>query len=218
MEITSKNISIKRTARYFLSGGNKTPKILLFVLHGYGMPAYHFLREFTELENENTLIVSPEGLSRFYTKGFYGNIGASWMTSEGRENEIQDYVNYLDEVYKEVLSTLETKPEKIVFIGFSQGGATVTRWAVKGKSEADILIIHSSDIPKDIDFNTIKEKSEKMNIHYLYGNEDKSVRKENFESSVNLLKEKNVNFAQHIFKGGHSINIETIKKIISEPL
>lgn len=218
MEIISKNISVKRTARYFVSNEKKNPKTLLFVLHGYGMPARHFLQEFNELDNENTLIVSPEGLSRFYTKGFYGNIGASWMTSEERENEIEDYVNYLDEVYKEVLSPLETKPEKIVFLGFSQGGATVTRWTVKGKSAADVLIIHSSDIPKDIDFKTMKEKSEKMKIHCVYGNEDKAVRKENFESSVNLLKEKNVNFARHIFKGGHSVNIETIKKIISEPL
>jgi predicted esterase len=202
MEIISKNISVQKTARYFLSSGNKAPKTLMFVLHGYGMPAYHFLEEFKELSSENILIVSPEGLSRFYTKGFYGNIGASWMTSDDRENEINDYINYLDEVYDEVLNTLETKPEKIVFLGFSQGGATVTRWAVKGKSEADILIIHSSDIPKDIDFNTLKEKSVRIKIHYMYGEEDKSVRKENFESSVNLLKEKNINFTIHTFKGG----------------
>lgn len=218
MEISSKNISVNKTARYFLSGESKAPKILIFVLHGYGMPAYHFLQEFTELDNEKIVIVSPEGLSRFYTKGFYGNIGASWMTSEDRENEINDYINYLDEVYKEVLNSLETKPQKIVFLGFSQGGATVTRWAVKGKSEADTLIILSSDIPKDIDFNTLKEKSVRMKIHCVYGDEDKSVRKENFESSVKLLKEENVNFARHIFKGGHNINIETVKKIISEPL
>lgn len=215
MEIISKNISVNKTARYFLSGGSQAPKILMFVLHGYGMPASHFLQEFTELDNENTLIVSPEGLSRFYTKGFYGKIGASWMTSEDRENEINDYINYLDEVYEEVLNTLVTKPEKIVFLGFSQGGATVTRWAVKGKSEAEILIIHSSDIPNDIDIISLKEKSDKMKINCVYGNEDKAVRKENFESSVDLLKENSINFTLHNFNGGHSIDIETVKKIIT---
>lgn len=218
MEIVSKNISVKRTARYFVSNEKKNPKTLLFVLHGYGMPARHFLQEFKELDNENTLIVSPEGLSRFYTKGFYGNIGASWMTSEDRENEINDYVNYLDEVYNEVLSNLESKSEKIIFLGFSQGGATVTRWAAKGKSDAEILIIHSSDIPKDIDFSILKEKSVRMKLHCVYGDEDKSIRKENFESSVNLLKEKNIAFEQHVFNGGHNVNIETVKNIISEPL
>jgi hypothetical protein len=104
MEVISKNIAVKKTARYFLSGENKNPQFLMFVLHGYGMPARNFLEEFKALGNKNILIVSPEGLSRFYTKGFYGNIGASWMTSEDRENEIEDYIGYLDEVYKEVLS------------------------------------------------------------------------------------------------------------------
>ncbi len=215
MEIISKNISVQKTARYFLSAENKSPKFLMFVLHGYGMPAYNFLQEFKELNNENFLIVSPEGLSRFYTKGFYGNIGASWMTSEDRQNEINDYVNYLDEVYTEVLNNIDSKPDKIVFLGFSQGGATVTRWAVNGKSEANILIIHSSDIPKDVDFDSLKEKSDKMKIHCVYGNEDKAVRKENFENSVNLLKEKNINFNLHNFHGGHNVDIETVKKIIT---
>lgn len=215
MEIISKNISVQKTARYFLSVENKSPKFLMFVLHGYGMPAYNFLQEFKELYNENFLIVSPEGLSRFYTKGFYGNIGASWMTSEDRENEINDYVNYLDEVYNEVLSSLESKPDKIIFLGFSQGGATVTRWAVNGKSEADILIIHSSDIPKDINFDSLKEKSQKTKIYCVYGDDDKAVRKENFESSIKLLQEKNINFTLHSFHGGHNIDIESLTKILN---
>jgi predicted esterase len=215
MEIISKNISVRKTARYFLSGENKSPEFLLFVLHGYGMPAYNFLQEFKDLSNEETLIISPEGLSRFYTKGFYGNIGASWMTSEDRQNEINDYVNYLDEVYNEVLSNLDSGPDKIIFLGFSQGGATVTRWAAKGKSEPDILIIHSSDIPKDINFDSLKEKSNRMKIHCVYGDEDKAVRKENFENSLNLLKEKNVDFTLHNFHGGHNIDIESLTKILN---
>ncbi len=214
MEIISKNISVQKTARYFLSGKNSKPKSLMFVLHGYGMPAYNFLEEFKELADESTLIVSPEGLSRFYTKGFYGSIGASWMTKEDREYEIRDYVNYLDEVYKEVLNSLESKPEKIILLGFSQGGATVTRWAVSGNSEPDVLIIHSSNIPKDVDINILKEKSDRMKIHCVYGDEDKNIRKENFESSAKLLKENDINFKEHIFNGGHNVNMEAIKKIL----
>jgi len=216
MEIIAKNISVQKTARYFLSSETKNPKILIFVLHGYGMPAYHFLQEFKELNNENILLISPEGLSRFYTKGFYGNIGASWMTAEDRGNEINDYINYLDEVYKEVLINLESKPEKIIFLGFSQGGATVTRWAVSGKSETNILIIHSSDIPKDVDFDSLKEKSDRMKIHCVYGDEDKAVRKDNFESSINFLKENSIDFTFHSFHGGHNVDIDTVKKIITD--
>jgi hypothetical protein len=89
MEIISKNISVTKTARYFLSKNNfEKIDTVMFVLHGYGMPAEKFLEEFKELDTENILIVAPEGLSRFYTKGFYGSIGASWMTKEDREHEI----------------------------------------------------------------------------------------------------------------------------------
>jgi hypothetical protein len=31
------------------------------------------------------------------------------------------------------------------------------------------------------------------------------------------LTEKNIEFSVHIFNGGHNINIETVKKIISTP-
>lgn len=177
------------------------------------MPALNFLQEFKKLESENLLIISPEGLSRFYTKGFYGNIGASWMTSEDRENEIKDYVNYLDEVYKEVITNFENTP-KVTLLGFSQGGATASRWAVNGNVKADRLIIHSSDIPKDINFEKMKTISDKLKINYIYGDEDKSVRKENYEKSIELLKEKNINFESDVFEGGHEVNIECVKKII----
>lgn len=214
MEIVSKNISIRKTARYFLAGNKSNPEIIIFVLHGYGMPALNFLNEFNELLSENILIISPEGLSRFYTKGFYGNIGASWMTSQDRENEIGDYIHYLDEVYSEVLSGFNTKPEKIILLGFSQGGSTVTRWAAKGKVKADRLIVHSSDIPKDIDFAMLREKSKTMEINLIYGDADKNVRKENYEISENLLNEKNFKYRVKIFHGGHEINIASIKEVL----
>jgi len=210
MQITSKNISVVKTARYFLSKEDiSNVKRVMFVLHGYGMPALNFLEEFKEINSNDLLIISPEGLSRFYTKGFYGNIGASWMTSEDRENEIADYVNYLDEVSKEVLSGISGKPELIV-LGFSQGGSTAARWIAKGNVKADKLIIHSSDIPKDIDL----EKLKTVKVNYIYGDGDKSLRKENYERSIELLKEKNIKFESDIFKGGHEVNIEAVKRIL----
>ncbi|MBS1514550.1 MAG: dienelactone hydrolase family protein [Bacteroidetes bacterium] len=216
MEIISKNIQVTKTARYFLSKENfENVTTVMFVLHGYGMPAAKFLEEFSSLDNNSTLIVAPEGLSRFYTKGFYGNIGASWMTKEDRDFEISDYVNYLDEVYTEVLSKLK-QTEKIIILGFSQGGATAARWAASGKSKTDVLIIHSSDIPKDTDFEKLKVKNEFMKIFCLYGNEDKEIRKENFENSVKLLKENEIQFEYNGFNGGHEVSIDSIQKIISD--
>ena len=94
------HISIPRTARYFTIG-EITPntKNIWFVLHGYGQLAKKFIEPFEELSNDETVIIAPEALSRFYLNGGNGNIGANWMTKEDRDNEINDYVNYLDELY-----------------------------------------------------------------------------------------------------------------------
>ena len=98
------HIKIAKTARYFqLAEIGSEIREVWFVCHGYGQHAGYFLKHFECLNNGGRLIVAPEGLSRFYLDGFYGRIGASWMTREDRLNDIKDYVLFLDAMYKLVL-------------------------------------------------------------------------------------------------------------------
>ncbi len=46
------------------------------------------------------------------------------MTKEDRENEIADYVDFLDAVFGEVV----TPGARVTVLGFSQGVATAARW------------------------------------------------------------------------------------------
>src|SRR5438477_56805 len=82
--------------------------------------------------------VAPEGLSRFYLTESPAErrVGASWMTREDRLHEIDDYVRYLDGVYGNVVP----RNARVTALGFSQGTATVCRWAGLGSSRIDRLI------------------------------------------------------------------------------
>src|SRR5690242_4086162 len=144
MEIIQHHLSTPRTARYFTLGNLQDAKEIWFVLHGYGYLAEDFIKNFQALSYNNTLIIAPEALSRFYLRGFGGNIGASWMTREDRLSEIDDYILYLDNLYSEIIEN--TSVNKITAVGFSQGGPAVLRWLANGKSKVDNVVLWSADI------------------------------------------------------------------------
>src|SRR2546430_15583039 len=125
-----------RAARYFTLGIPETAGDIWVVCHGYGHLASRFLEKFRALEAPGRCIVAPEGLSRFYLTESPSErrVGASWMTREDRLHEIADYVRYLDAVYREVLGRVEGPAARVTALGFSQGAATVSRWAALGQS------------------------------------------------------------------------------------
>jgi len=95
-----KHITVSRTARYFTLGElSQSTKDIWIVLHGHRQLAGDFINIFNELAVEGSFIIAPEGLMRLYIKGDYGDVGASWMTKEDRESDINDYVKYLDKLY-----------------------------------------------------------------------------------------------------------------------
>ena len=74
------------------------------------------------------------------------------MTKMDRLTEIDDYSNFLDEVY---MSHIRDTAEglKISVLGFSQGGATAVRWLEKTKKKVDNLILWGAGFPMDIDYS-----------------------------------------------------------------
>src|SRR4051812_20505745 len=103
------HIRVERTARYFTIGAtDSAPKSIWFILHGYAQLAGVFIRFFGDLADDETLIVAPEALNRFYllnpdqAAAKDRPVGATWMTREDRESEINDYVEYLDALYDEI--------------------------------------------------------------------------------------------------------------------
>ncbi|MCB9335984.1 MAG: dienelactone hydrolase family protein [Flavobacteriales bacterium] len=206
MSIKHHNISVKRTATYSTIGAINTAQTIWFVLHGYGMLAKYFIKKFEPIANDKTLIVAPDGLSKFYTQGFYGRVGATWMTKEDREEEITDYVNYLNQLYDHILSQNENQNVKINLLGFSQGGATVSRWVANGKVKFDNLILWASVFPDDMNFESL----DASNTFVLYGDEDEFATNENVQKQKDLLAQSGIDFKMISFTGTHDIPKEVL--------
>ena len=210
MEFIQQHIVTEKTARYFLSGSiHKGIEEVWFVCHGYGQLGNYFIRNFSSIADSKTLIVSCEGLHRFYTDGFSGRVGASWMTKEDRLNDINDNVKYLNTVYKEVISEL-SKNVKIIVLGFSQGGATVCRWLVKKEIKAVHLVLWASVFPPDLNFSEYSEAFSVTKTWLLCGDEDEFTNEEEINKHLRFLEENGISFQFIPFKGKHKIYPEVL--------
>ena len=105
-----RHIRVARAARYYtLGSAGRHLREVWLVCHGYRQLARRFLPRFAGLDDGTRMIVAPEGLSRFYLRdsasrhGEEVPVGATWMTREDRENEITDYVAFLNGVMDEVM-------------------------------------------------------------------------------------------------------------------
>lgn len=126
---------------YYTIGDVKTAKTFWIVLHGYGYLAEFFIKKFEPVANNETCIIAPEALSRFYLNGFSGRIGANWMTKLQRKEEIIDYTNYLQLLYETVILDIKHENIKVNIVGFSQGGATAIRWFAAKKINCSNFIM-----------------------------------------------------------------------------
>src|ERR1051326_2074089 len=169
-----KNIRIEKTARYFVLG-NSSASSVWFVCHGYAQLASYFIKNFEPLNDGHNMIVAPEGLHRFYWQGYSGRVVASWMTREDRLGDIRDYVNYLDEVQREVMKEFAGRKVKVNVLGFSQGVATACRWLSSGKTKADNLIMWSGVFPEDLDPGNEKNILQSTKVHSLVGTRDEFI-------------------------------------------
>ncbi|MBL4593205.1 MAG: dienelactone hydrolase family protein [Flavobacteriales bacterium] len=197
------NISITKTATYHTLGDVSSAKTIWFVLHGYGYSAAHFITKFEPILNEDIAIIAPEGLSKFYLNGvgFDGKVGASWMTKDDRENEIKDYVNYLNQLYKVIISKNSCADLKINILGFSQGGATASRWIANGQLKCNNFILWCSVFPDDMNFETISN----INTYFLYGDNDKYVTEDRVAKQRELINNSGIGIKTTVFKGKHDV-------------
>lgn len=216
MNIQSFAIEVPKTARYFLSSTpTDSVKNIWFVLHGYSHLASDFIKLFDVIADHEILVVAPEGLSRFYVKGYFGNVGASWMTKVERMSDINDYIRYLDLVYEDVIGKLNFVPEKIIVLGYSQGGAAAARWAVMTSKKIDHLMVHSSEFPHDLDENLVREFSERSAIRYVYSDKDEFIEEELFDQQMQRLNSHGIRFTPVKFEGKHEIKEDVIRQLKS---
>ncbi len=213
--MTTHNIIIPKTARYAMLGQmSEHTTDVWFVVHGYGQLAPFFIKKFEAILNNNTVIIAPEALSRFYMEGFTGRVGATWMTREERQSEITDYVNYLNLVYDTVLENTDVSKIKIHVLGFSQGTTTVCRWLMNAHARFDKLILWAGYFGNGIEDVLSPDLVTQKEVHFVYGNQDEFLSKIDTMAYEQNLTKNIPNIKIRTFEGGHSIPIDELKAMV----
>lgn len=215
-EIKQKEILTPRTGRFYSIKSEGHIDTIWFVLHGYGQLAGEFLKNFEKLDLEKTLIVAPEALNKFYLKGHLGKTGTCWMTKEDRENEIKDYINFLNNVYSHITAGIIKEKLSVNVLGFSQGAATAARWALSNKFKPDNLVLWGETLPRDIDTKRagIFFKSTKLTI--VIGKEDKFVKDFDVEAEEKYLKENRIDYEVFQYYGKHEIDNAALTELFNK--
>ncbi len=203
------HIIVAKTARYFTLGEfNTETKEVWLVLHGYAQLARDFIIPFNALVDGTRFIVAPEGLNKFYAKGFGGKPAATWMTSEDREVEITDYLNYLNKL----CASLQIKAGvKFIVLGFSQGVATASRFVNQSNLNVDAFIIYSGDLATEL-ANPISAKIKALPITYVTGTKDPLITPEKHQQVFDLMHRLNARVVT--FEGGHEVKQEVLLRLI----
>lgn len=210
--LSTRHIRVTRTARYYTLGGrgDRVDEVW-FALHGYRQAARRFARRFEVLDAPKRIVVVPEGLSRFYvdpSPGRHGpehRVGASWMTREDRDNEIADYVSYLDALAGEVAATAARAVRRRVVLGFSQGAHTASRWAVLGRTNVHELVLWGAGLATDLTPDALAAGLEAVHVTFVRGARDKLRNRREEEAQDALLKELGVPFRVLVHPGEHEI-------------
>jgi predicted esterase len=155
--------------------------------------------------------VAAEGLSRFYTKGGDGRVGASWMTRDDRQAEIADYVRYLDQVHEHVRPPAGVP---VRLLGFSQGAATACRWAAYGGTVApDRVVLWGGDVPPDLDWGRAAERLRRIRFTLVAGTADPYMPRDAVERSADRLGERGMPPEVVWFDGGHHLNSGVLRAL-----
>jgi len=212
------HLAVAKTARYYSLGEpGPATRQLWFVCHGYGQLAGRFLRHFEPLDDGSRVIIAPEGLSRFYLSESPAErrVGASWMTREDRLVEIGDYVRYLDAVHDHVRGGMRSEPVSVHAIGFSQGAATVSRWAALGKTHVDRLVLWGGEFPPDLDLTPgmVAERLRSARLTLVYGRADELITPKVVRQIGERLRASGVPYEEMPFDGGHELNETVLKQL-----
>lgn len=212
------HLPVTRTARYYTRGAAAQAREVWFACHGYGQLARYFLRRFEPLDDGSRLLVAPEALSRFYLgdpggSHAHARVGATWMTREDRLREIDDYLGYLDAVYREVMAAGVPPGARVVVLGFSQGVATACRWAALGQARVDELVLWAERIPPDLDLPRAAQRLRATRVRLVAGTADPSLSPGAPEEERRRLARHGIEAAVLTFPGGHELDADTLRRI-----
>lgn len=204
-------IKVDRTARVYTFGNlSERTETVWVVAHGYAMLSEYFIKKFEVLDPDVHYVIAPEGLSRAYIDGMTGRVGASWMTREMREEEIADYIAYLDTAVETLAGKALHRGARLVALGFSQGAATISRWVHhSGRNFHKMIIWGGAPAAELFSVKTFHN----LSILLVFGEKDDYITFDNLERLKEQSKEKGWTFEIIRYKGGHHLDSTLISEL-----
>ena len=211
MTVEYRSLVVARHARVGIVGNVATAREVWLLLHGYGMLARGILHWFRAAERDDRLLVAPEALSRFYTELSEGKraVGASWVTREDLENELEDQYQYLARVVAECVP--EGLPLQVH--GFSQGVSAGARWVVRTDRPVARLVCWAGAMPEDVTAHDLNRKLVHEPLHLVVGDQDTRVPPERVEADAARLRTGGLAVDVHRFAGGHRVDAGVLKRL-----
>lgn len=209
MTKTEHHIRVTRRARYYTLGESSNAHDIWLVCHGYAQLAERFINNFDCISMSGRVVVAPEALQRFYldappTPAKDRRVGATWMTRVDRENDIADYVDYLDTLVSEYAA--RAPHARVRVLGFSQGTSTVLRWAVRATRAPDDLILWAGEVPADVNWNMGAGKLGNTRIYAVRGRADRMTSEAGWQRNLATLSAVGLEYQMHSFDGGHHLD------------
>lgn len=221
MPPVERHLRVPRTARFFQLGtAGPAARELWIACHGYGQLAAPFASALEVLDDGHRVIVAPEALSRFYLDdpvkrhGPDSPIGASWMTRDDRESEIADYVEYLDRLVTLLRDELPVAAP-VVALGFSQGVATVCRWAAFGQTPIARLVLWGGPVPSDLPGDRATQLFRGAAVTIVSGRADRLVPPSALEKERAALAARGIRADFVMHEGGHALNSLALRELAS---
>ena len=212
------HLTVARTARYQQLGDlSARTRRVWFVCHGYGQLAAYFVRHFAFLgeDRDDTVVIAPEGLSRFYLQGNGGRVGASWMTRDDRLSEIDDHVHFLNQLATLVLEQCPAEVE-ITVLGFSQGTATVSRWLARALFRPAHLILWAGSFPDDIPADVAELLLRGLRVSLVIGSDDQYLTLAQVRQQQQELQQFGAVAEVLPFVGRHELNRPLLEKLAGQ--
>lgn len=190
-----------------------TTRNIWFVFHGMGYLSRYFLQNFQGLSKDENFIIAPQAPSKYYLDERFSKIGASWLTRERTEREIENILSYLDAVVDHL--SIPKDLNKVVF-GFSQGVSIASRWVARRKINCHKLILYSGGLPEEIcreDFEFLSQDTKVLMVH---GDQDPYLNPGRLEREEEKFDQVFQDKGQKIvFEGGHTLIPSILKNIIA---
>ena len=167
--------------------------------HGYGENAERHLEALRRIPEVNRWrVASVQALHRFYQTRT-GDVVASWMTRQDREQTIRDNVDYVGEVVTALRSTGGTDTP-LVYAGFSQGVAMAYRATLGAGHRCDGLIVLAGDVPPELQ-NEPAERWPPILLGCGRGDEWYTAAK--LRADLEFLESRKITHETVVFDGGH---------------